>query len=69
MQELSDITSGLDELLRSSGQARAEEQEQEVSSSKTEGASTDPPPSEMSQLQEPLSSDKIHLSSSECMFG
>ena len=67
MQELSDITSGLSELLQSSTQARAKELEQErereaAAASTTDGAATDTPPSETSPL---LPADRNLLSSSE----
>lgn len=69
MQELSDITSGLSELLQSSTQARAKEQEKEREKGReaaaaftTNGAATDTPPSETSPL---LPADRNLLSSSE----
>ena len=71
MQELSDITSGLSELLQSSTQARAKELEQEretarerepATTSTTDGAATDTPPSETSPL---VPADRNLLSSSE----
>ena len=64
MQELSDITSGLSELLQSSAQARAKEQEKEAAASKTDGAATNTPPSETSPL---VPTDRNLLSSSEGM--
>ena len=71
MQELSDITSGLSELLQSSTQARAKELKQEseterereaAAASTTDGAATDTPPSETSPL---LPANRNLLSSSE----
>lgn len=68
MQELSDITSGLSELLQSSVQARAEEQERKrerktaALDSKIEGATTGTPPNETSLL---VPVDRNVLSSSE----
>lgn len=52
MQELSDITSGLSELLQSSAQARAEEQEREreIAASKTEGATSEMVPADRNLL-------------------
>ena len=66
MQELSDITSGLSELLQSSAQARAKEQEREkeVAASKTERAATNTPPDETGP---PVPGDRNLLSSSEGM--
>lgn len=66
IQELSDITSGLSELLQSSAQARAKEQEQEreAAASKTEGAATSTPPNE---TDPPVPGDRNLLSSSEGM--
>ena len=63
IQELSDITHGLNELLQSSAQARAEEQEKEAAAFKTEGAATDTPPSETSPQLVPA--DRNLIPSSE----